>query len=69
MEHGVKIEERQDGRGAPYYWLVFKNRNLFHRPGSDIEALQQKYISVHPLRLDLTAYDIVDSLNIMVDDD
>lgn len=69
MEHGLKVEERYDGRGNPYYWLVFRRHNLTYKPGSDIDALRNRYISVHPVRLDLTAYDIADSLGAIINGD
>jgi 5'-nucleotidase len=50
----LKIEERQDGRGNPYYWLVFARGEFTPGRGTDLEALIQKRISVTPLRLDLT---------------
>jgi 5'-nucleotidase len=50
----LKVEEREDGRGNPYYWLVFARGRFTPHPGTDLEALVQKRISVTPLRLDLT---------------
>jgi 5'-nucleotidase len=50
----LKIEERLDGRGNPYYWLMFARGQFTPGRGTDLEALVQKRISVTPLRLDLT---------------
>jgi len=58
MTHGLEIEEREDGRGFPYYWLRFRRRAPDQTPGSDLTALADKRISVTPLKLDLTDYDI-----------
>ncbi len=50
----LRVEERHDGRGFPYYWLVFK-RGAFE-PGaeSDVAAMAANRISVTPLKVDFT---------------
>jgi 5'-nucleotidase len=50
----LRIEERSDGRGNPYYWLMFRRGRFTPDAGTDIEALAAKKISITPLRLDLT---------------
>lgn len=50
----IRIDPRLDGRGNPYYWIAFDRETIEPRPGTDIEALRKKYISVTPLKLDLT---------------
>jgi 5'-nucleotidase len=50
----LRIEERRDGRGNPYYWLMFKRGNFTPEAGTDIEAIAAGKISLTPLRLDLT---------------
>jgi 5'-nucleotidase len=51
----LRIEERQDGRGNPYYWIGFSRKSgVGLRPGTDLLALTENRISVTPLRLDLT---------------
>ena len=50
----LKTEQRMDGRGNPYYWLMFGRGQYTPGPGTDLEALAQKKISITPLRLDLT---------------
>ena len=50
----VRIDPRLDGRGNPYYWIAFGRNNVAVRPGTDLEALAQRRISVTPLKLDLT---------------
>jgi 5'/3'-nucleotidase len=51
----LKVEARHDGRGNPYYWIAYDRRE---RPppslGTDLSALAENYISVTPLRLDMT---------------
>jgi 5'-nucleotidase len=51
----LRIEPRNDGRGNPYYWIAFgRGGNPGAAAGSDMAALNEKKISVTPLRLDLT---------------
>lgn len=50
----MKVDERHDGRGRPYYWLMGA-RNP-HEPvdGTDLWAVRNNRISVTPLQIDLT---------------
>jgi 5'-nucleotidase len=50
----LRILDRTDGRGKPYYWLGFNRQLLEPEEGCDLCALRQLYISVTPLYLDLT---------------
>ncbi len=51
----LRIDARHDGRGNPYYWIAFGRGGIAGAaPGSDLAALNDKKISVTPLRLDLT---------------
>jgi len=50
----VRIEPRTDGRGNPYYWIAFDRDVAEPRPGTDLDALAKKRISVTPLKLDMT---------------
>jgi 5'-nucleotidase len=50
----LSIEERRDGRGNPYYWLMFGRGGFTPEAGTDIEAIAQNKISLTPLRLNLT---------------
>jgi len=51
----LRIDARHDGRGNPYYWLVFARRaNAQPRLGTDLRAIAEQTIAVTPLRLDLT---------------
>jgi 5'-nucleotidase len=53
----MRVEERRDGRGFPYYWLMFQRGNFRYEEGTDLAALAARKISVTPLRLDLTDND------------
>ncbi|PIY17785.1 MAG: 5'/3'-nucleotidase SurE, partial [Elusimicrobia bacterium CG_4_10_14_3_um_filter_49_12_50_7] len=48
--------ERIDPRGDNYYWLAGGKLSGFMLKGTDIEALENNYISVMPVTLDHTSY-------------
>ncbi|HMO28709.1 5'/3'-nucleotidase SurE [Enterovirga sp.] len=50
----LSIEERQDGRGNPYFWIGFARKHYDPGQGTDLIALVENRISVTPLRLDMT---------------
>ncbi|TCT34820.1 5'/3'-nucleotidase SurE [Martelella mediterranea] len=56
LEMGLATEKRVDGRGLPYYWLCFQDRLSEFSHGSDLHAVGENFVSVTPLKLDLTDY-------------
>jgi 5'-nucleotidase len=52
----LKVDQRRDGRGNPYFWIGFERLAQIDVPaeGSDLAALAAHYVSVTPLRLDRT---------------
>lgn len=48
---------REDPRGRPYYWIGGEPPSGTPEEGTDIGALSQGYISVTPVRLDLTDHE------------
>ncbi len=50
------IKECLDPRGVPYYWLSGGGR-FSEEEGTDHEALKAGFVSVTPLKADLTAYE------------
>jgi len=53
-EANLRLDERVDARGNPYYWIGFK-RTLSNPPaGTDLRAIYDSHISVTPLHLNLT---------------
>ncbi|MEM6667319.1 MAG: 5'/3'-nucleotidase SurE [Pseudomonadota bacterium] len=58
----LKIDERMDGRGNPYYWLAFQKQRQNPKPDTDLWALNNSNVSVTPLSLDLTADGFLDDL-------
>lgn len=69
LDFGINVDKRTDGRGLPYYWLKFDSRKGDFREGTDIHALQQRRISVTPLKLDLTDYSLLDRVRKAVRED
>ncbi len=59
----ARIVKGTDPRGYPYYW--FGLGHVAHVPGhdTDLEAIDQGFITVTPLHLDLTHYDSMATLN------
>ncbi|WP_315832866.1 5'/3'-nucleotidase SurE [Bradyrhizobium prioriisuperbiae] len=53
----LRIDERRDGRGNPYYWIGFERLANIDPPGegTDLAVLGTHHVSVTPLLLDLTA--------------
>ena len=60
--HGLFMEMRRDGRGFPYYWLRFGREEVQQKDGADIIAIRERFISVTPLKLDLTHEIFADEL-------
>ena len=52
----LKVDERRDGRGNPYFWIGFERAAMIDAPaaGTDLAALAERCVSVTPLRLDRT---------------
>lgn len=58
-----EFDERVDPFGRPYYWLTGKFVNYDHGDDTDIAALEDGYVSVVPITVDLTAHHAVAALN------
>ena len=52
-----ELVERADPRGKPYYWIGGEEPTADPDEGTDFLALENGFISVTPLHLDLTAYE------------
>ncbi|TDH39190.1 5'/3'-nucleotidase SurE [Pseudohoeflea suaedae] len=68
LTHGLQIIEREDGRGFPYFWLKFGRRAIPDHIETDVGALNNGYISVTPLMLDLTDHKLHDELSGLFED-
>jgi len=58
-----EIEKRTDPHHFPYYWLTGSFRN-FEEDASDtdLHALEKNYVSVVPVKVDMTCYDALEEL-------
>lgn len=53
---------REDPRGRPYYWIGGEAPTGVPESGTDFGALGEGYVSITPLQLDLTAHEVVESM-------
>ena len=53
----IALDKRTDPRGFTYYWLAMGRQPHDPEPGTDLEAIDQGYVTVTPLHLDLTHRD------------
>jgi len=60
--YGEKIVEKTDPRGKKYYWIGGNELGYVDIPDSDIIAVREGYVSVTPIKLDLTYYAYLDKL-------
>jgi 5'-nucleotidase len=57
-----KLVERQDPRGRNYYWIGGGLPSGVPEEGTDIWALANNYVSITPLHLDMTEYQMLEEL-------
>lgn len=57
-----RLDRRFDPRGRPYYWIGGEAPTGIPEEGTDFGSLVNGYVSITPLQLDLTAMDILGSL-------
>ncbi len=57
------LEERMDPRGQPYYWLAGSYQMTDTDPTTDALSLQEGWVSITPLSLDLTAHHVFAELS------
>ncbi len=56
-------ERRHDPGGHPYFWLKGAVEILDEDPDCDINALKDGYVSVTPIRPELTAFEVLDAFS------
>ncbi|MER3430046.1 MAG: 5'/3'-nucleotidase SurE [Blastocatellia bacterium] len=66
-KQGVKsarpvISEHIDPRGKPYYWIGEVREGFRAEGGTDFEAIDEGFVSVTPMRADMTNYSVLDEL-------
>lgn len=57
-----KVEMRNDPWGKPYFWQGGMNIVGRSEPGSDLEAIENGYVSITPLSLNWTQQEVLNSL-------
>ncbi len=62
-QYGDSIIEKVDPRGEKYYWIGGDLLGDMPIENSDIQAVQQGYISITPIQLDLTAYNFLKKIS------
>jgi 5'-nucleotidase len=60
--YGETVIEKTDPRGRPYYWIGSTIPVGELEEGTDISAVADKFISMTPVHLDLTAYQSMELL-------
>lgn len=57
-----ELDSRIDPRGKPYFWIGGESPTGVFEDGTDFGALEDGYVSITPLQLDLTNYKAMDEL-------
>jgi 5'/3'-nucleotidase len=60
--HVTSVAERHDPKGRPYYWIEEGQNDWEPHDRSDYQAVRDGYVSVTPLQPDLTAYQVLATL-------
>lgn len=58
------LVRRLDPRGRPYYWIGGEPPSGVVEEGTDLWAMENNYVSITPLQLDLTAHHLIDWLRL-----
>lgn len=58
-----ELVQREDPHGRPYYWIGGEPPSGVVEDGTDFGALNEGFVSITPLQLDLTAHDFAKKLS------
>ena len=62
--HNDVMQRREDPRGRPYFWNFWNGldpkQNPLIAPGTDVRELAEGYITLTPLRFDITDYEAIE---------
>jgi 5'-nucleotidase len=58
----AQVDERRDGRGNPYFWIVYGHEIGDPGADTDLRAVADKWISVTPLKIDMTDHKLLERL-------
>ncbi|MDX2074583.1 MAG: 5'/3'-nucleotidase SurE [Alphaproteobacteria bacterium] len=59
----IKLGERVDPKGRPYYWLGGERDNTPEKPNVDLDFLSKGFITVTPIGMDMTDYQTLSVLD------
>jgi len=57
------LDRRTDPRGNEYVWISGREPGGIYEAGTDVGALAEKFVSITPLHLDMTAYHWMQTIN------
>jgi 5''/3''-nucleotidase SurE len=58
-----EFDEREDPFGRKYFWLTGRFKSREDAEDTDVHALDQGYVSVVPVKYDMTAYETIDFIH------
>lgn len=56
LSGSFKPQKRTDERDVPYYWIKLAYEIGALNPGTDLEAVHERAVSICPIMLDMTAH-------------
>ena len=56
------LDKRIDPRGKPYYWIAGEPPSGIKEDGTDFGALAEGYISITPLKMDMTDFALLEKM-------
>ena len=60
--YGFDAYKNTNPRGDEYYWIGLHSLNFKEEENSDFNAIKSEYVSITPLKLDITAYETIDKI-------
>jgi len=60
--YGNDAHKHIDPRGESYYWIGLHPLQFKEKKGSDFEAIKNGFVSITPIKLDMTSYEAIDGL-------
>jgi len=61
--YGFDAHRHLNPRGEEYYWIGLHPLNFKEEETSDFNAVKNGFVSITPLKLDITAYESLDALS------
>ena len=63
QDYFEKYEQRLDPNGHSYYWINGSPKVIDNDENTDVVAVKNGYVSLTPLKIDLTDNNMIESLN------